>query len=229
MRIASSRTSPTTSKERLLTVSALSLDAFARKLASADPTPGGGSASASTGAMGAALVSMVARLTAGSPKFKAVADRATAIGDKAHALMERLLRAVDDDAAAFDKVTAAFALPKSTDAEKQKRAQAIQDALLKATEPPMQVVEDSLEVCRLAAQIVDFGNPNAVSDIGCAALFANAAVLGAGFNVDINTKSLKDRERAKHFDDRVRSAVAQADLLAEVVVGKVRAATRPGG
>ncbi|HXW77013.1 MAG TPA: cyclodeaminase/cyclohydrolase family protein, partial [Candidatus Eremiobacteraceae bacterium] len=81
----------------------------------------------------------------------------------------------------------------------------------------------SLAACRLAAELVDISNPNAVSDIGCAALFANAAAQGAALNVAINAKSLKDRIAAREFDDRLRSALAQVDLLTEVVVGKVHA------
>ena len=208
-----------------MTVSNLALDAYARKLASGDPTPGGGSASASMGAFAAALVRMVAALTASSPKFKEVAVRATAIGAEAERLMETLLRSVDEDVEAFDAVTAAFRMPKSSDVEKSQRTQAIQAALRSATEPPMRVVDASLGACRLAAELVDFGNPNAISDIGCAALFANAAAMGAALNVDINAKSLKDRDAARAFTDRTHSALAQVDLLTEVVLGKVHAAT----
>jgi len=206
-----------------LTVSSLALDTFARKLASGDPTPGGGSASASVGAYAAALVRMVAALTAGSPKFKDVAARATEIGTAAEALMESMLQSVDDDVTAFDAVTAAFKLPKSSDGEKAARTDAIQDALRAATEPPMRVVEASVQACRLAAELVDFGNPNAISDVGCAALFANAAAQGAALNVGINTKSFKDRDAAEHYAARTRSAIAQVDLLTEVVLGKVQA------
>jgi len=207
-----------------LAVSSLALDAFARKLSSGDPTPGGGSASASVGAYAAGLVRMVAALTAGSPKFKDVAGRATDIGTAAQALMESMLRSVDDDVTAFDAVTTAFKLPKTNDAEKSARTAAIQDALRAATEPPMRVVEASVQACRLAAELVDFGNPNAISDVGCAALFANAAAQGAALNVGINTKSFKDRGAADAYAARTRSALAQVDLLTEVVLGKVQAA-----
>jgi formiminotetrahydrofolate cyclodeaminase len=209
-----------------LAVSSLPLETFARRLSSGDPTPGGGSASASVGAFAAGLVQMVAALTAGSPKFKDVADRATEIGNAAQRLMESMLRCVDEDVTAFDAVTAAFKLPKSSEAEKLARTAAIQAALRAATEPPMRVVEASLEACRLAAELVDFGNPNAISDVGCAALFANAAAQGAALNVGINTKSFKDREAADAYAARTRSALAQVDLLTEVVLGKVQASVQ---
>jgi formiminotetrahydrofolate cyclodeaminase len=211
-----------------LSVSTLALEAFARKLSSGDPTPGGGSASASVGAFAAGLVRMVALLTAGSPKFKEHAERATAIGAEAERLLETFLRCVDEDVAAFDLVTAAFKMPKSADAEKSARAGAIQAALLAATDPPMRVVDASLEVCKLAAELVDFGNPNAISDIGCAALFANAAAQGAALNVGINARGLKDRASADAFEQRTRTALAQVDLLTEVVLGKVHASIAAG-
>ena len=99
-----------------MTVSTLALEAYARKLSTADPTPGGGSASAAVGAYAAGLVCMVASLTAESPKHRDVADRAREIGERARGLMDALLRSVDDDVAAFDEVSAAYKLPKSNDA-----------------------------------------------------------------------------------------------------------------
>lgn len=209
-----------------MTVSGLTIDSFVRKLSSADPTPGGGSASAAAGAVAAGLVRMVAQLTANSPKFADVADNAKTIGSRAQQLMEVLLRSVDEDVAAFDGVTAAFKLPKASDAEKAARTAAIQNALRAAAEPPMRVVEATLETCRLAAELVDFSNPNAISDVGCAALLANAAAQGAALNVSINVKSLKDRDAAGAYADRLRGALAQVDLLTEVVLGKVQAAVK---
>jgi len=212
-----------------LTVTSLALEAYSRKLASGEPTPGGGSASAAVGALSAGLVRMVAALTANSPKYAAVAERAGIIGAEAERLMESLLRGTDEDVAAFDAVTAAFKLPKSTDAEKSARSAAIQGALQAAAEPPMRVVEAAVQTCKLAAELVDFGNPNAVSDVGCAALFASAAAQGAALNVSINAKGLKDRQAARSYSDRVRTALAQIDLLTEVVLGKVQAAVADPG
>lgn len=169
---------------------------------------------------------MVAGLTAGSPKYAQAAGRAKELGAEAERLLDILMRCVDDDVAAFDAVTAAFKLPKSTDAEKAARTAAIQAALRAASEPPMRVVETSVDACRLAAELVDFGNANAISDVGCAALFANAAAQGAALNVGINVKSLRDRSAAQSYTDRVRAALAQVDLLTEVVLGKCQAAVQ---
>lgn len=208
------------------TIATSTITTFLAKLSSSDPTPGGGSAAAVSGAMGAALIGMVAHLTAGSPKFAALAERANDIGARADQLRKTLERCIDEDVSAFDNVTAAFKLPKSTDDEKANRTASIQQALLAAADPPMRVVDASVDVCRLAAELVDFGNPNAISDIGCAAVFAAAAAQGAAFNVSINVSSLKDRTAAADYERRVKSALAQADLLGEIVAGKVQASIK---
>jgi formiminotetrahydrofolate cyclodeaminase len=206
----------------------MSVSDYARKLASADPTPGGGSAAAAVGAFAAGLVSMVAALTANSPKFADVADRARALGASASTIVNECIGCIDKDVAAFDRVSEAYKLPKSTDAEKAARSTAIQSVLAGAAEPPLRVVELVQAACALAAELVDFGNPNAVSDIGCAAAFAQAAAKGAALNVEINVKSLKDRNAAKKLTARLRPALAQVNLLSEVVLGKVNALLESG-
>jgi formiminotetrahydrofolate cyclodeaminase len=206
-----------------LHLASLSVSDYARKLASADPTPGGGSAAAAVGAYAAGLVSMVAALTANSPKFADVAARALELGTAASNIVQECLKCVDDDVAAFDQVSAAYKLPKSTDPEKTARSSAIQRALAGAAEPPLRVVELAHRTCALAAELVDFGNPNALSDIGCAAAFAQAAAKGAAFNVEINVKTLKDRSAVAKLTERLHPALAQVNVLSEVVLGKVNA------
>jgi formiminotetrahydrofolate cyclodeaminase len=204
-----------------MSLASLSLTDYARKLASADPTPGGGSAAAAVAALAAGLVRMVAELTAGSPKFSDVAPRAKSLGAIAAALSDELLACVDEDVVAFDKVSAAYKMPRADDAQKASRSVAIQRALAVAAEPPLRVVELAERACGLAAELVDFGTPNAVSDLGCAAAFAQAAAQGAAFNVEINARSLKDRSTADALTARARAALAQVDIQAEVVLGKV--------
>lgn len=203
-------------------LTALSIEAFARKLASADPTPGGGSVVAAVGSFGAGLVRMVALLTSNSPKHASVSARCQAIADSAGSLCEALLRLVDEDAAAFDRVSAAYRLPKNTDADKAARSTAIQQALGGAIEPPVKVINRAREICELAVELSDIGNPNALSDIGCAALCARSAAEGAALNVEINSRSLKDRAEAQRHLDRANQAVAQVSLLSEVILGKLR-------
>ena len=201
----------------------LSLDAFAQRLASADPTPGGGSASAYVGALSAALVRMVAQLTSASPKHAHVAGEAKRAAADARSLMDELVACVDIDAVAFEAVTAAYRLPKSSESEKVARSAAIQKSLAGATEPPMRVIDITKEVCTIAGKLADFGNPSAVSDVGCAVLCAQAAAQGAALNVFINARSLKDRVLASDLAGRARESLSRVDLLAEVVLGKVRA------
>ena len=207
--------------------SELALAEYARRVASSDATPGGGSVAAAVGALGAGLVRMVALLTSESPKFAEVAARARRIAEAAEKLVNDFLSGVDEDIVAFDRVTEAFRLPKSSEQEKAARAAAIQDALRGAAEPPLRTAELARETCALAVELVEFGNPNALSDVGCAALLASAAARGAAINVAINAKSLKDRAEARRLTNASHDVVAQVGLLAEVVIGKVEAAVGP--
>jgi formiminotetrahydrofolate cyclodeaminase len=209
-----------------LSLTALSMEAFSRKLASADPTPGGGSVAAAVGSFGAGLVRMVALLTANSPKYAAVAQRCTEIAQSAQTLSDELLKLVDEDAAAFDRVSAAYRMPKSSDSEKSARSARIQSALGEAIDPPLRVIAAALQISELAAELVDVGNQNALSDVGCAALCAQAAAHGAALNVEINAGALKDRALARTHTERVHAQLAQVSLLAEVILGKL---TRDGG
>ncbi len=212
-----------------MSLTALALDAFTRKLASADPTPGGGSVAAAVGSFGAGLVRMVALLTANSPKHADVAERCTALAESAQTLVDEMLALVDADAASFDRVSAAYRMPKATTEEKATRSADIQIALAGAIDPPMRVIHAAHRTCVLAAELVDIGNPNAISDIGCAALCAQTAAQGAALNVAINAGSLKDRTRAQSFADAMHAELAQVALLAEVVLGKLRAKTELSG
>ncbi len=196
------------------------VDEYARKLSSSDPTPGGGSASAVVGAMGASLVSMVARLTEKSPKFADIASRMRAIAEEGQQLSAAFIAAIDEDVAAFDKVSAAYKLPKASEQEQQARKAAIAAALTGATDPPLRVVEFCLLTARLAVELVEAGNPNAISDAGCAALFAHAAAEGAALNVRINIKSLGDEKRAAAYETRLADMLAQIGLLADVAASK---------
>ena len=212
-----------------MSLASLPLSEYARKLSSGDPTPGGGSAAAAVGALAAGLVRMVAELTAASPKFADVAPRAKALGAIAAAIGAELVACVDEDVVAFDKVSAAYKLPKADHAQKSERSAAIQRALADAAEPPLHVAELVERTCGLAAELVDFGTPNAVSDLGCAASFSQAAAQGAVLNVEINARTLKDRVVADALTARARAALAQVDIQAEVVLGKVNARIAGGG
>lgn len=205
-------------------LSSLSVNEFAQRLQSADPTPGGGSASALTGALGASLASMVARLTAKSPKFASIAERMGRAASEASDLAREYVAAIDEDAAAFDKVSAAYRMPKQDDAERSARDEAIQRALVAATDAPMRVVELGLRGAKLALELVETGNPNAISDAGCAAFFSQAGARGAALNVRINIKSLEDATLAASYESRLADLLAQIGLLVEVAIVKVERA-----
>jgi glutamate formiminotransferase/formiminotetrahydrofolate cyclodeaminase len=200
---------------------------FLDALADGTPTPGGGSAAAQAGAMGAALVAMVARLTQGKKKYAGVESRMAEIVEQATALRRSLQAAVEADAAAFDQVMAAMRLPKENGADKAARTQALEQATRQATEVPLRVAEQACQVLELAAEVAEIGNVNAASDSGSAGALARACLTAAGLNVQINAAGLADRSmaeawrqvleeverRAGEAEDRLRQAIhARAGL-----------------
>jgi glutamate formiminotransferase/formiminotetrahydrofolate cyclodeaminase len=166
---------------------------FLDDLAAATPTPGGGSAAAHAGAMGAALVTMVARLTVGKKKYAAVEAQMNEILNQAERLRRDLTAAVDEDSVAFEGVLAAFKLPKDTPEQEKVRTQAIEQTTLIAAQVPFTVAQKSVSVMALAERAVALGNLNAISDGASAAAMAHAALTSAVYNVRINLAGLADK------------------------------------
>ncbi len=166
---------------------------FLDDLAAATPTPGGGSAAAHSGAMGAALVAMVARLTVGKKKYSPIEAQMNEILNLAERLRHDLTADVDKDSAAFEDVIAAFKLPKDTPEQENIRAEAIEKATLLAAQVPLMVAQKSVTVMALAERVVALGNLNAISDGASAAAMARAALTSAGYNVRININNLADK------------------------------------
>lgn len=190
---------------------------FLDALASGEPTPGGGSASAFGAAMAASLAAMVGRLTVGKPKYADVEAGMWVLIEEATALQAAMKAAVDQDAAAFDAYLKARRLPRDTDQQKSDRIAAIQVASINAAKVPLEVARGSLNIMRLAARAVELGNVNAISDGGTAAAFARAAISGAGLNIRINLLGLeKDAEPARMLKE-LKTIEKQADKLAESV------------
>ena len=175
------------------TPAAASLDGWIDELAGGAPTPGGGSAAALAGALAAALVAMVARLTIGKKAYAGVEAQAREILAEAEQLRGELRRLVDEDAAAYAGVTRAYKIPKAD----PHRAQAIDDALLAAARPPADVVKRGRRLLALAQTIEHIGNRNAVSDARVAGMLAKTAIDGATENVNANLAGLSDQARAK--------------------------------
>jgi len=199
------------------------LATFGEVLASGAPTPGGGCASALSGALAAGLVAMVARTTAANESFADRADQMNDVAAEADRLRGELLDLVDADAGAFDQVMAAFRMPKETPEEQAARSEVIQQGYRVAVEPPMCVCMRSLRVLELALQVAEQGNPNAVSDAGVAALLAATALEGGSLNVEINLGSIKDEAFRTTQGDRVRAAQTRGRVLRDQALTAVRA------
>jgi len=201
------------------------LGKFLDELASSAPTPGGGGAAALSGAMGAALVSMVCNLTIGKKNYEAVSEDLAKVLAKAEELRAALTNGIDEDVVAFNSLMATYGLPKATDEEKAARAAAIQEALKAATLAPLQTCKTCYEVIELAKEAADKGNVNVISDAGVAVLAANAGLRSCALNVYINAKGIKDRDFAEkqlaEVNALVAKAAAETEAVYEVVRGKI--------
>lgn len=204
----------------------MTLTEFAEETASESPAPGGGSIAAYMGALGAALSTMVANLSAHKPgwddRWKEFSDYA----ERGHALMTKLLALVDEDTAAFNKIMAVFSMPKSTPEEKAARAEALEAATLYATEVPLRTMEASYDVFDYAEAMAREGNPASVSDAAVGALAARAAVVGALLNVRINAAGLKNRENAEKLltraDEIDKKSEARVATVLEIANSKIK-------
>lgn len=205
-------------KERLIR---MTLKGFARETASESAAPGGGSVSAYMGALSAALGAMVANLSAHKrgwdDRWKEFSDQAA----KGQDIMERLLKLVDEDTAAFAKIMNVFSMPKGTEEEKAARAEAMEKATLYATQVPLRTMQTALEAMPLALEMARKGNPASASDAGVGAIAALAAVKGAQLNVRINAAGLKDRAMADSLTAEAEkiakeAAEKEAEILSEV-------------
>ena len=187
---------------------------FLDALASKSSAPGGGSAAGLSGAMGAALVSMVCRLTIGRPRYAAAEALMQSTLDRAEALRHELQTLAEDDVAAFNRLSAAYKLPHVTDADTAIRRDAIQAALRRATEVPLRTARAAVAVLPLCQPVIDQGNPSAVSDVGAAVYLAHAAARTALLNIDINLRSLDDQRY-------VREVRAEVERLTDGLAGEV--------
>ncbi len=170
----------------------MSFDAFIQELASESPAPGGGSAAAMAGAMAAALCGMVSRLTVGKEKYREAWAEMEDMKRQADALAARLQDLADEDTEAFRAVMTARRLPKGTDVERAARERAIQEAVLRSAEAPLETLKAARAVARLAVVAVERGNPNCVTDAGSAAQMAKTAAMAAAYNVRVNLPGIKD-------------------------------------
>ena len=202
----------------------LRLEAFTLKLASAEPVPGGGSASAVAAALGASLVAMVARLSTGRPRYAEHEDLLTWAIETGETLRERFLDLADEDAASYAAFGAAMKLPKTTDAEIAARKTAMSDAARVAAEVPLECVEQCLILVGAAEALAGRSNANASSDLNVAALLAEAAANGAAANVLVNLPSIDDSSYRGELTSRVDGLLHDIERLA----GETRQAVGSG-
>ena len=170
----------------------LTIKEFINKVISNDPVPGGGSVSALNGALAGALAAMVANLTIGRKKYAEVNDIMVELSSRFEKLSSRLIEDVDRDSDAYNRVFAAFKMPKDTDEEKQVRSEAIQRETKYAAQVPMEVARAVYEVLPMIDTVAQKGNSNAVTDACVSRMCARTAILGALLNVRINLTSIKD-------------------------------------
>ena len=193
-----------------------SLQEYLDDLASDKPTPGGGSTAALSGAMGAALTCMVARLTLGKANYAEVQPEIEIIIERVERLRTRFQQLIQADIEAYGQLSACFKLPRITDEEKTARTKAIQEQLVEAALVPLEMAERAAELIQHCQRIAEIGNKNVLSDIGVAATLAFAAGSGAAWMVKTNVQSLKDQTRADELDARLQTA------LQTISVGKQR-------
>ncbi|HAH25145.1 MAG TPA: glutamate formimidoyltransferase [Prolixibacteraceae bacterium] len=187
----------------------LSLQGFSNETLSESPAPGGGSVAAYVGALGAALGSMVANLSAIKRGWDSRWEEFSDWAEKGKVYHDRLLKLVDEDSASFNAIMDAFGMPKTSDSEKKERSQAIQAATKQAIEIPFQVMQASFGSMEVIQAMATIGNPNSLSDAGVGALCARTAVYGAYLNVRINAASLTDKVFAQDMLTKAKALLLE--------------------
>ena len=206
----------------------LSYAGFINKLASSDPTPGGGGASALVGAIGMALGHMVGSLTVGKPKYAQYEEELQQLMERARLLQESLLRLIQADAEAFAPLAAAYGLPKDTPEQQQHKAEVMAKVLKEAAAVPLAIMEACGEAIALHERFAACGSKLVISDVGCGVICCKAALQAASLNVFINTKAMADREYAAAVEEKAHytyiyyTYLPLADQVFQTVEGRCR-------
>lgn len=202
-------------------ISSETINEYLARLASREPTPGGGAAAALHAAQGAALVAMVARYTTGL-KYQQHAELVQRIIGAADGLVVEALRLADADEHAFQGVIDSYKLPSGTEELKAARTASIQDALILAAQTPAQLIKLAGAILDLATELFEVGNANVISDIAAAADAARAAASTARVNIDINVVAIKDAAARSRLADQTDGLEEKVILAADSLVGRVR-------
>lgn len=196
----------------------MTLTEFANETASESPAPGGGSVSATMGALGVSLGMMTANLSAHKRGWDERWEEFSDLAEKGKSLQKKLLKLIDEDTKAYNMVVEAYRLPKTTDADKQIRAETIQSALKHAMETPYRIMETACEAMEMVKTMALKGNPNSVSDAGVGGLALRAAVMGAGLNVKINASEVEDKEFVAQILAKAKELERKANLLEKEIL-----------
>ena len=194
---------------------------FLDVLSSKQPVPGGGGASALGGALGTALGLMVGNLTVGKKKYAAVEADVKAAMEKLQLLQQKMVKLADDDAKVFAPLAAAYSLPTGTEEERAYKAAVMEENLLAASLVPMEIMEAAVESLEILDELESKGSVMAVSDVGVAVQFIRTALTGAVMNVYINTKSMKDLDKARELNEKAEMILDNGTARADVIYGRV--------
>ena len=202
----------------------LNIEQFIAELASKEPVPGGGGASALMGAIGMALGNMVGSLTVGKKKYADVQDEIIVLKGKADALQDEFLALIAKDAVVFEPLSKAYGMPKDTEEEKAEKARVMAKALKDCCEVPLEIMRACAKSIDLHEEFAAKGTAIAISDVGCGVIACKAAMQAASLNVFINTKSMADRAMADAFNkeanDLLKSYCAKSDKIFEDVAAR---------
>lgn len=194
---------------------------FLDVLSSKEPVPGGGGASALCGAVGNALGQMVANLTVGKKKYAEAEPEVKEHLEKMVKLQAEFTALADDDAKVFAPLAKAYSLPSETEEQKAYKAEVMETNLLAASAVPLQIMEKSMQMLTILDRLADIGSRMAVSDVGVAVQSTRAALLGAAMNVYINTKSMKDRNKAEKLNNSANKMIEEGSRQADRIYDKV--------
>ena len=190
-------------------------------LASAQPTPGGGSTAALSGAMGAALASMVCRITLGKEAYAQVKQEIEELLAKTENLRSRFQQLMQEDIEAYGHLSASYKLPRATSEEREYRVDMIQKQLVGAALVPLEVVECAAELIKLCQRIAEIGSISVLSDVATGAILASCSARGAAFMVRINLRSIKNETLAVELEDRLNTSLATIAEIVDQVINTV--------
>lgn len=202
-------------------VESMTIQEFLDVLSSKEPVPGGGGASALAGALGNALGQMVANLTIGKKKYAQVEDEIKELAERMKGIQGQFSALADQDAKVFAPLAKCYSLPSGTEEEKAYKAEVMEARLLDASLVPMEIMEKAWEMLEIMDILADKGSRMAVSDVGVGVQFIRTALLGAVMNVYINTKSMKNREKAEEMNEKAERLIKEGTEAADRIYQKV--------